>query len=108
MKEDTTDSLILNILPGGQVNYATDNATINAYQNITIDASTFQKKLSSAPIKNSCFVGRNDEEDEIIEILSKNHRVLINGVGGIGKTALAKKIYFDYESKYKHLSLIHI
>lgn len=48
MKEDTTDSLILNILPGGQVNYATDNATINAYQNITIDASTFQKKLSSA------------------------------------------------------------
>lgn len=106
MKEDTTDSLILNILPGGQVNYATDNATINAYQNITIDASTFQKKLSSAPIKNSCFVGRNDEEDEIIEILSKNHRVLINGVGGIGKTALAKKIYFDYESKYKHIAWI--
>ncbi len=106
MKEDTTDSLILNILPGGQVNYATDNATINAYQNITIDASTFQKKLSSAPIKNSCFVGRNDEEDEIIKILSKNHRVLINGVGGIGKTALAKKIYFDYESKYKHIAWI--
>lgn len=106
MKEDTTDSLILNIPPGSQVNYAADNATINAYQNITIDASTFQKKLSSAPIENSCFVGRNDEEDEIIKILSKNHRVLINGVGGIGKTALAKKIYFDYESKYKHIAWI--
>lgn len=106
MKEDTTDSLVLNIPIGSQVNYAADNATINAYQNITIDASTFQKKLSSAPIKNSCFVGRNDEEDEIIESLLKNHKVFINGVGGIGKTALAKKIYFDYESKYKHIAWI--
>lgn len=106
MKEDNADRLILNIPPGSQVNYAADNATINACQNIIIDAGTFQKKLSAAPISNSCFVGRNGEEKEIIESLSKNHKVLINGVGGIGKTALAKKIYFDYENKYKHIAWI--
>lgn len=106
MNEDKINKLEVNVYKGGQVNYAADNSTIYAYQNIIIDNGTYQKKLTPAPIKNSCFVGRSDEVETIIEILLKRHIVLINGVGGIGKTALAKKIYFDYENEYKHIAWI--
>ncbi len=106
MGEDVINKIEVNINKGGQVNYASDNSTIYASQNIIIDTSSFQKKITPAPIKNSCFVGRSDEEKEILEILFKYHVVLINGIGGIGKTSLAKKIYFDYENKYEHIAWI--
>jgi hypothetical protein len=100
------NELEINAYKGAQINYATDNSTIYAYQNIIIDNISSQKKLTPTPIKNSYFVGRSNEEKEIIEDLVKHHIVLINGVGGIGKTALAKKIYFDFENKYKHIAWI--
>ena len=104
--KDMEGKLGVNVNEGGQFNFATGNSRIYACQNIIIDKSTAQKKLTAAPIKNSCFVGRNSEEKEINEILLRHHILLINGVGGIGKTALAKKIYFDLEDTYKHIAWI--
>ncbi len=104
--KDIRDKLGVNVYKGGQFNYAEGSSTIYAYQNIIIDSSASQKKLTPSPIKNSCFVGRNREVKEIYETLLRHHIVLINGVGGIGKTALAKKIYFDFEDEYKHMAWI--
>ena len=44
MGEDVINKIEVNINKGGQVNYASDNSTIYASQNIIIDTSSFQKK----------------------------------------------------------------
>lgn len=36
----------------------------------------------------------------------ENHKVVLNGVGGIGKTALAKQLYFELEKEYDYVAWI--
>ena len=106
MRGDKTDRVEVHIHEGGQFNLAFDNANINAVQNVDTGI-ILKKRLTSNPIENLCFVGRENEKRKVKEYLSAKHKVVLNGVGGIGKTALAKQIYFELENKYDHVAWIN-
>src|SRR4051812_5257236 len=53
------------------------------------------------PPANDYFIGREKELLELDKMLSKHHKVIIVGAGGVGKTQLAKKYVHAYEQKYK-------
>lgn len=92
-----------------QINYAKDNARIYAIQNNTkifYNGSSMKKILTPFPILNSEWIGRTKEKSDIVSILTQKHRLAIWGVGGIGKTALAKEIYYESQNKYDYLAWI--
>ena len=75
----------------GQYNVAYDNATIHAIQILNYQGNeTPPKMLTLEPIPTDNYVYRNEEED-IICALEKNKILLLNGIGGVGKTSTAKK-----------------
>lgn len=51
-----------------------------------------------------CFVGRKTEIMIIDDILSANQLVFLSGIGGIGKTELAKKYADKYREKYNTIT----
>ncbi len=99
-----------NIYPGTQVNIAADNGKVYATQNIIINIedyiSTLQKKLTPNPVKSACFIGRDEDKSTLRKKISEEHKVVLNGIGGIGKTALAKQIYFELEKEYDYIAWI--
>lgn len=89
-----------------QINIAKDNSTINATQIVNyLTPKTISKLMTPDPLPYSHYVSRNNE-DKIIEKLKQNKRVFLHGVGGIGKTTLAKKIYELSKDIYDHLAWI--
>lgn len=48
----------------------------------------------------ACFVGREEELREIEDVLNKNQLVFLSGIGGIGKTELAKYYAKKHRSRY--------
>lgn len=54
------------------------------------------KSLISEIKKNYKYYVRNESLDKSIEILNKNHFVVISGIPGIGKTTLAELILWEY------------
>ncbi|EJZ69590.1 protein kinase domain-containing protein [Lachnoanaerobaculum sp. OBRC5-5] len=52
----------------------------------------------------ACFVGRSDELVDIQEALSENQVVFISGIGGIGKTELAKRYAYEYRDYYETIA----
>jgi predicted ATPase/DNA-binding SARP family transcriptional activator len=54
------------------------------------------------PLKLSTFIGREKEQDEVINLVAKNRLVTLAGVGGIGKTRLSlqvgQKLLNDYSN----------
>ena len=56
--------------------------------------------LSSISFNSANFIGRNNELKQIHNILSENNVVFISGIGGIGKTELAKRYAKQYEKAY--------
>lgn len=89
-----------------QINIAKDNSTLNATQVINCFVQKkLPKLMTSDPIPYSHYVSRNNE-DEVMEMLKKNKRVFLHGVGGIGKTTFAKKIYQLSKNVYDHLAWI--
>lgn len=44
------------------------------------------------PLGNNCFYGRDREISEIHKALVQNHFLMLHGIGGIGKSELAKHI----------------
>src|SRR5262245_46618397 len=44
------------------------------------------------PIQLTSFIGRENEQDEVIELLEKNRLVTLTGAGGIGKTRLSLQV----------------
>ena len=53
------------------------------------------------------FVGRETELKNIDDILSQNNHVFLYGVGGIGKSELAKKYAMEYRDKYDIIQLVN-
>lgn len=49
---------------------------------------------------NRCFVGRTNELQEIQKILKSKQLVFLSGMGGIGKTELAKRYAYSYRKQY--------
>lgn len=99
-----------NIYSGAQLNVVSGNGTINATQVININIadyiSTLQKRLTPNPVKSTCFVGRDDDKNILTKRIFEEHKVVLNGVGGIGKTALAKQLYFELEKEYDYIAWI--
>lgn len=56
--------------------------------------------LDSFQYNSACFVGRQDDLEEINEILAKNQLVFLSGIGGIGKTELAKQYAYRHRTQY--------
>lgn len=56
--------------------------------------------LDSFQYDSAYFVGRNEEMEEIAAILATNQLVFLSGIGGIGKTELAKQYANKYRSQY--------
>lgn len=99
-----------NIYSGAQLNVVSGNGTLNATQIININIEdyirTLQKRLTPNPVRSTCFVGRDDEKNILMKKIFENHKVVLNGVGGIGKTALAKQLYFELEKEYDYVAWI--
>ncbi len=49
------------------------------------------------------FVGRENELEEIEKRISENHKVIITGIGGVGKSHLAKKYFNLHRKEYKNV-----
>ena len=50
------------------------------------------KPLSNLPISLTSFVGREKEQAEVIQLMSKHRLVTLTGSGGVGKTRFAIKV----------------
>jgi len=92
----------------GPANFGSGSMTIN---NHTQDDS--KKKIekvitSSSPEKRTRFIGREQELIDIEEKLNSSNLVLlVNGMGGIGKTEICRKYYEANFDKYEHIGWIN-
>jgi tetratricopeptide (TPR) repeat protein len=68
------------------------------------DEKSYPKYLSTFPKMNiSNFVGRKKPLKDLHENLQNNQAtLLLNGLGGIGKTSLAQKYCYEYQNDYDH------
>jgi len=83
----------------------------NQFNNSSFENTSFfyndrevPKLLGNIPIHPDIFLGRNNIINEIHEkLIHKNFLLLVNGIGGIGKTTLAAQYYFEHINFYSHL-----
>lgn len=66
-----------------------------------------QYLLSNFHYNAACFVGRFEELPEIHNALTENHVVFLSGIGGIGKTELAKRYADEYKDYYDTVSFAY-
>ncbi len=86
-----------------------DNTNINQ-QNINSTVYNFNlerkvpRHLTTPPFIPEVFLGREDDLKAIRQKLLKENNLilLVNGTGGIGKTALASYYYHKFENEYEH------
>ena len=65
------------------------------------------KFFTKPPPKPVELFGRDDDYKNLVTAISKNNKVLLlNGIGGIGKTELAKKYFWDNCDKFKFIGWI--
>jgi predicted ATPase/DNA-binding XRE family transcriptional regulator len=50
------------------------------------------RRLTNLPAALTSFIGRENEQDEVIQLLAKNRLVTLAGAGGIGKSRLAQQV----------------
>ncbi len=63
--------------------------------------------LTSRPTRQVKLVGRDKELKEVAALLKKAKQVvLVNGLGGIGKTELCKRFFYDHEREYHTIAWI--
>lgn len=90
----------------GQANIALDNGNIDAAQ-YNMNKKIFQSNIitygQNITYTNN-FVGRKNEINEILEKLKDSNRLLISGMGGIGKTTILKRLYHTMVERYKNTS----
>lgn len=79
-----------------QDNFTMGNAKVEANQNRGMQKMGIQSNIITCrqdiTFTNN-FVGRENEIDEILEKLKESTRILVSGMGGIGKTTILKKLY---------------
>ena len=69
----------------------------------------YPKELNAfASYKVSELIGRGELLENINESFKKNNLVLIQGMGGIGKTAIAKGYIESYKESYSHIAYVEI
>jgi tetratricopeptide (TPR) repeat protein len=68
-----------------------------------------QKYLTSKPAKTIDLIGREEELKDIAHALERSDRVLlVNGLGGVGKTELCKRYFWDHIDHYIHLAWVDV
>ncbi len=79
----------------------------NVAENIkTLDENNLKRFLTHLP-QNDIFIGRESELELIYKNLSDNKSLLLlNGIGGIGKTTLVKEYANRYIDKYDHIAFV--
>jgi len=96
MTENQERKMEINVYDGGQANIALDNGNVNSVQSNMKLKSDIQSNIITygqdiTPTNN--FIGRKDEINTVLKKLEKSNRILISGMGGIGKTTILKKLY---------------
>lgn len=104
MNNEYKEKIEVQIHSGGQLNIALDNGNIDATQ-CNMNKKFFQSNIitygQNITYTNN-FVGRENEINEILEKLKDSNRLLISGMGGIGKTTILKKLYHIMVERYKN------
>jgi len=68
-----------------------------------------QKYLTPKPPKTIDLIGREEELKDIAHTLECTDRVLlVNGLGGVGKTELCKRYFWDHIDNYIHLAWVDV
>ena len=64
--------------------------------------------LTAPPFRSEIFLGRTEDLSHIHEQLlnGENLLLLVNGVGGMGKTTLASQYYHRYQHEYAHIAWV--
>lgn len=75
-----------------------------AYKILDKEPLAINRHFITSILPTTQFIGRKSEIENLHQHLqAKKPTVLVNGIGGIGKTALAKKYVEDYHEKYDHI-----
>ena len=81
--------------------YQADDELISALEKLKVEANPQKRFLySSLNFNKSFFVGREKELSEIHDALNENNVVFLSGIGGIGKSELAKRYGQIYRDEY--------
>lgn len=89
-----------------QLNVGYGNAKISAMQiRNEVVVEEIPKMMSPDPVPYTHYVSRGREK-AIIDRIKRERILLLNGVGGIGKTTTAKRIYELAKHEYDHLAWI--
>jgi tetratricopeptide (TPR) repeat protein len=65
------------------------------------------KKFLGSPFFSETFLGREDDLKNLHKLFTEEkHVILLNGDGGVGKTALAAQYYAAYQDYYNHLGWV--
>lgn len=59
--------------------------------------------ISIFPVATSCFIGREMELEYVNKKLAEGGMAILTGVGGIGKSEIAKKYVEEYKSRYESI-----
>lgn len=60
------------------------------------------RRSTNLPAALTSFIGRENEQDEVIDLLAKNRLVTLAGAGGIGKSRLAQQVGEKLLNDYPH------
>lgn len=86
-----------------------ENEIIEKQKSREEQTTTYSKYLTSPPPKPINFIGRSQELEAVHQILQEYPSVvLVNGVGGIGKTTLAQAYLYKYRKHYQYLVWITV
>ncbi|MCL2361949.1 MAG: tetratricopeptide repeat protein [Defluviitaleaceae bacterium] len=99
----------------GDVTLSHEDQNENDYQNIVIRPTSAPNNspdiphylTAQAPPINDEFSYRDDMVEELNKAIKQNKKLaLISGLGGIGKTTIAKALYHQIKDEYKHVAWV--
>lgn len=77
------------------------------YYNKTSDDDVRLHQLTSPPPKGNELLHRDSTVSDLQNLIENDKNiVLVNGLGGIGKTSIARKVYHNIKDQYKHIAWI--
>ncbi len=78
-------------------------------ENYSLSVLPSSKFLTAPPTKNVELLGREVELEDMAQWLERSHLVLlVNGLGGIGKTELCKCYFWDNANNYDYLAWVDV